>query len=216
MSGQLIELIIFAAIAFFVINKLIAILGTTSEDNPSNNNSFFGESSSLKDVTNTNAGKKSAKIIKTKFSQEKTTPLKGIIVTENEKDIQEGLMNLLSKLPSFNPVKFLSNAKAAFHMIIEAGDAQDEEELQSLVDKRYLESFKSSVTLYGKITSDKKDLDAHISEIYLFGNNLFIKVLFTGKAISSKLKNLHEEWTFTKSALSSTPEWHLTNIDRPH
>ena len=43
MSGQLIELIIFAGIAFFIINKLIATLGTTSEDETASRGSFFGE-----------------------------------------------------------------------------------------------------------------------------------------------------------------------------
>ena len=42
MSGQILELIIFAAIAFFIINKLISVLGKTSgEDDPAKNNSFF-------------------------------------------------------------------------------------------------------------------------------------------------------------------------------
>ena len=41
MSGQLIELIIFAGIAFFVINKLIATLGTTSDDDAKKRPSFF-------------------------------------------------------------------------------------------------------------------------------------------------------------------------------
>ena len=43
MSGQILELIIFAAIAFFIINKLISTLGKTSGDDPAKNNSFFGE-----------------------------------------------------------------------------------------------------------------------------------------------------------------------------
>ena len=49
----------------------------------------------------------------------------------------------------------------------------------------------------------------------MFGNNIFVKVLFAGKNITDKIKELHEEWTFTKSTLSSSPDWHLTNIDRP-
>lgn len=214
MSGQLIELIIFAAIAFFVINKLIATLGTTSEDNPSNKNSFFGESGTLKDVTNT-VGKKSATIIRTNFAKKKSSSLKDLIVAENEKEIQEGLVELLHKMPSFNPINFLKNAAAAFNMILAAGSDDNDEDLTLLVDKRYLENFKSSMSLYGKVSAKKSALTTHISEIYLFGNNVFIKILFTGQNITSKIEDLHEEWTFTKSALSAKPEWQLTNIDRP-
>jgi predicted lipid-binding transport protein (Tim44 family) len=49
----------------------------------------------------------------------------------------------------------------------------------------------------------------------MFGNNVFIKILFAGKNITKKIKNMHEEWTFTKSANNSGNEWFLTNIDRP-
>ena len=64
MSGQLIELIIFAAIAFFIINKLLSTLGATSESDPTKNKTFFGESGKMKDVTNTS----SAPISKSKSS----------------------------------------------------------------------------------------------------------------------------------------------------
>jgi predicted lipid-binding transport protein (Tim44 family) len=50
----------------------------------------------------------------------------------------------------------------------------------------------------------------------MLGNNIFIKILFTGKNITKKTKNMHEEWTFTKSTIVPGPQWHITNIDKPH
>ena len=212
MSGQIIELIIFAAIAFFIINKLLTTLGATSEDDPTKNKSFFGEAGKMKDVTNT-VKAKSSKILTPNFKTIKKIPLKGLIVVENEEDIKAGIIDILNKLPSFNPSKFLKNAKTAFEMMLTADN--NEEDLAELVDTRYLEQFKSMTTSYGKYTASKTGLTAQISEIYLFGNNIFIKILFAGKNITSKVKEMHEEWTFTKSALNNSSQWQLTNIDRP-
>lgn len=213
MSGQLIELIIFAGIAFFIINKLIATLGSTSEDDPARSKTFFGEKKGMKDVTATST--KGAGILRPNFGIKKKINLKGLIVTENELEIKEGLQDVMKKSPSFNITNFIKGAKGAFKMIIESSTKENDESLEELVDKRYIEHFKSIALSYGKYTGTQTSLNAHISEIYMFGNNIFIKILFAGKNITDKVKELHEEWTFTKSALSSGPEWQLTNIDRP-
>jgi predicted lipid-binding transport protein (Tim44 family) len=210
MSGQLIELIIFAVFAVFIINKLLSTLGTTSENDPTKNKSFFGEGGKLKDVTNT-GGAKISKIVRPNFKKKQNIPLEGLIVVENEEDIKKGMLDVLNKLPSFNPNNFLKNAQSAFKMIL---TANEDNELEELIDKRYIEHFKSMSTSYGTYAANNA-LTAHISEIYLFGNNIFIKILFAGKNITDKVKEMHEEWTFTKSALNISPKWHLTNIDRP-
>ena len=213
MSGQLLELIIFAGIAFFVINKLLSTLGSTSEDDPVKK-SNFGEPVSLKDVTPKKA-KKTASILRPAFTKKANLDLKELIVVENKDDIESGIADLTDKLPNFNPAHFLKVSKVAFKMIIEAGDSSDTD-LEDLVDKRYLESFKAMAGSYGKHSGgDASKMSALISEVYTFGNNVFVKVLFSGKNITNKIKELHEEWTFTKSTLSNSPEWHLTNIDRP-
>ena len=213
MSGQLIELIIFAGIAFFVINKLIATLGSTSEDDPARNKTFFGERKGMKDVTTTS--KKGEGILRPNFKTKKKINLKGLIVAENKEEIMEGIQDVMRKSPSFNINNFIKGAKVAFKMIIESGIEENDESLKELIDKRYIEHFKSMAPSYGKYTGAENSLSAHVSEIYMFGNNIFIKILFAGKNITNKVKELHEEWTFTKSTLSSEPEWQLTNIDRP-
>ncbi len=212
MSGQLLELIIFAGIAFFVINKLLSTLGSTAEDDPAKK-SNFGEPVSLKDVTPKKA-KKTAAILRPAFAKKSKLDLKGLIVVENKNDIESGIVDLTDKLPNFNPAHFLKVSKVAFKMIIEAGSDSDSD-LDELVDKRYLESFKAMAGSYGEYNSDASKLSALISEVYTFGNNVFVKVLFSGQNITNKIKELHEEWTFTKSTLSDGPAWHLTNIDRP-
>ncbi|PCJ29575.1 MAG: hypothetical protein COA94_00805 [Rickettsiales bacterium] len=217
MSAQLIELVIFAAIAFFIINKLIAILGSTSDDDPTKRNSFFGENNSMKDVTDTgtaSTGKERATILRPIFAKKKKIELGTLIVAENEKDIQAGLSELLEKLPAFNIKSFVKNVKSAFQMIIEASNEEDDSNLKELVDARYTEAFKAIASSYGEYSA-KNELTAQISEIFMFGNNAFVKMLFSGKNITSKTSDMNEEWTFSKSTLNSSPVWQLTNIDRP-
>lgn len=213
MSGQVLELLIFAGIAFFVISKLLSVLGNTSDDDPSKNKSFFGENigSGLKDVTSTG---QTSEVLRPRFLNTNKSDLKDFVLPEHFETVSTGLKELIEKLPSFNMTRFISGAKMAFKMIINAVSEGNNTQLEELVDKRYIDSFKKTVALnYGHITENSDKLSVHISEIYVFGNNVFIKVIFSGNDITDKIKNLQEEWTFSKSALSTDQAWHLANID---
>ena len=218
MSSQLIELIIFAAIAFFIISKLISVLGTTTEDDPARQKkSYFGEPSGLKDVTGEEKkGYKGGKIINASFTDLKNRiNLKGLIVPENKDSINEGLKQVSSRIPAFSLDKFLKGAKMAFKVIVEKADNDNDTDLVELIDKRYIKAFQEFAPSYGNYQPSAA-LNAQVSEIYMFGNNAFVKVIFTGDNVTDKISNLHEEWTFTKNLLSSYgPEWYLSNIDRP-
>lgn len=205
MSGQTLELLIFAGIAFFVISKLISVLGKTSNDDPSKR-SFFGENlgANLKDVTSTDPGNNA--ILKPKFLQSKKLDLKGLVLPENKADIENGLKELLEKMPRFNVANFLKGAAMAFEMIIQAAKEQDAEKLEELVDKRYLGKFKERAENYQNFVNEPANDSALISEIYTFGNNIFIKVVFSSKT-------LKEEWTFSRSAISSDSTWYLNNAE---
>lgn len=221
MSGQILELIIFAGIAVFVITKLISILGTTSEDEigKKSRGGFFGEplnpgtGNTSKEVSNT-AVNISKEALKGRFTKMQTK-LNGLIVNEHKDDIQNGLNDVMFRMPNFTLEKFLNNAKKAFLMIIESGNNQNIVEIEKLVDKRYVSSFSEMSQSYGKLQMSDLKLGAIVSEIYMFGNNAFIKVLFSGKNITDKVSNLNEEWTFSKSTIADDPVWYLTNIDRP-
>lgn len=209
MSGQLIELIIFAGIAFFIINKLISTLGSTAEDDRTKN-SIFGEPRLLKDVTYSDP---KVSILKPVFTKKGKINLNGLIVESHKSEIEAGLVEVINKLPNFNLINFLKASKAVFKMIIEAG-TNESSQLGELVDKRYLGHFKSMAPSYGEYNPQAQEVSAQVSEIYTFGNNIFVKVLFTGKNITNKIIELNEEWSFTKSTISQGPEWYLTNIDR--
>lgn len=211
MSIQILELLFFAGIAFLVITKLISVLGTNSQEDPIKRNSYFGEPRSLKDVTDStlqNPTDKSYKEVK----ELKISELGELIVKENEANIVNALEELQARMPSFNPSNFLHSSKVVFQMIVDS-DITNTPSLLTLVDPRYVEQFKSIAHTYGKVINSSA-INVKISEIYMFGNNVFVKLLFTGTNVTSNIDILHEEWTFCKNLIASGPDWYLTNIDR--
>ena len=211
MSAQIIELLIFAGIAFFIINKLITTLGSTSDDDPAKHKSYFGEPT-VKDVTNTsNTSNDYAR--KNQPTVKDIKALESLIVEQNLTPVVDGIKMLQKRLASFQPISFINNAKAAFQMIIEAEATNQKEELVQLVDKRFLEKFEEIVPSYGGFI-DSTSLNAQFSEIYMFGNNVFIKLLFHGKNVVDKLENLKEEWTFTRSVNTKDVDWFLSNVEK--
>ena len=139
--------------------------------------------------------------------------LPDLIIIDNEQAIIQGLTELRDRMPSFNPGNFLRNAKSAFKMIIEAGANNNITMLEELVDKRYLSLFSDIVASYGKI-QETANLEAKISEIYMVGTNVFIKVVFNGTEVTNSITNLYEEWTFSKSLIAVNNNWYLNNIER--
>lgn len=209
MYGQIIELVIFAAIAFFIINKLISVLGNTNDGQSNKNSSFFGEPQ-IKDVSyhdaksfNKNVGRKS----------QNNKLIKDIALEGHEQEVEKGLMEAKSKLENLNIVKFLKNSEKAFVAIIEALNKKDKAQIVELVDKRYIEELIQGSSDYSDF-NQKSKLQVKISEVYTFGNNVFIKVMFAGKNIFSHNSDFHEEWTFSKNSFDDSPNWYLTNIDK--
>lgn len=209
MSPQIIELLIFAAIAFYIINKLITTLGSTSEEEPTKQKSYFGEPV-IKDVTHSAVKSNKEKNIRT---AQDIKVFKDIIVEHNITAVVDGMEQIHKRLYSFDPVKFINNAKTAFQMIIEAAYKKDAQELSELIDKRYFEEFEKIAPTYGDFF-DSSALSTRYSEIYMFGNNIFIKLLFQGKNVVDKIEDLKEEWTFTRNANTKEVDWFLSNIER--
>lgn len=210
MSPQIIELLIFAGIAFFIINKLITTLGATSDDDPAKQKSYFGEPV-IKDVTH--SSNKSYEEEKDLSTAQDIKIFKNLIVEQNITAVVDGMEIVHKRLNAFQHIKFINNAKIAFQMIIEAAYKNQTEELAELVDKMFLEEFKKMSDSYGNFF-DSTALNAKYSEIYTFGNNIFIKLLFQGKNVVDKIEELKEEWTFTRSANTKEVDWFLSNIEK--
>lgn len=206
MSPQTIELLIFAVIAFLLINKLLSVLGTTNVDENVRNSekSYFGEKLILKDVT--------ALDDVLTVAQSSQDDIKDLIVDTNIDSVMQNYMVLKNKMPDFDLVQFLSNTKVVFKMLIEAMVENNSEAINYLVDKRYIKQSADILSKYGSY-KDNGILNAKISELYMFGNNAFVKVLFSGKDIVSAINNISEEWTFSRNTNSQSLTWYLSNIE---
>lgn len=196
MSPHIIELLIFAAVAFFLINKLLSVLGTTTKEEQARfKDSIFGEPGILKDVT--------AKVEDMKYIA--SDMFNNLLVQENKVSILENLQIITHRMPNFDLTRFVQNAKAAYDMLLKALKTNDTKTIEQLVDKRFIKSFIVMTDKYESII-DSSLLDAKVSELYMFGHNVFVKILFT--AASSP----QEEWTFTKNTQSKGPDWFLSSI----
>lgn len=206
MAGQLIELIIFAGVAFVIISKLIAMFGVISEDDPIKDKSA---SIDIKDVTDVRNNDRATIL---DFDEMKTglSRLKNIFVPGSYDNIVKNLPSVIDMMPDLNLEKFLPSSKKAFELLT---TAKNTDEIEEFVDKRYLYTFKDMKSRY-KEEIDVTKLEAKISDLYSFGNSVFIKVLFSGKGIFLDGNDFHEEWSFTKNANAESPDWYLANIDR--
>jgi len=199
MSAQMVEILILAVVAFFIISKLLSVLGTTDEDDPAKNKtgSFFGEPKGLKDVTGTVAS------TEPRSAGNKVVHLRSDMVFSHDTKTNEIISQIVEKMPDFNHEKFLKGAKSACKMILNALSKNDEKALEELVDKRFLEELSKKSDHYSK---QLNDITAAYEDAYSFGNSIYIKVLITSK-------NLKEFWVFTRNLAQSGPDWHLSNIE---
>ena len=199
MSAQMVEILILAVIAFFIISKLLSVLGTTDEDDPMKKKagSFFGEPKGLKDVTGTVVEPVST-------AGSKVIPLRANVVFSDDTKVNDIIRQIVEKMPDFNHEKFLKGSKGAFKMVLEALMKHDEKTLTTLVDKRFLTELEGKVEHYKKASIS--DVTAAFEDAYSFGNSIYIKVMMSGK----KFK---EFWVFTRNLNQAGPDWHLSNIE---
>jgi hypothetical protein len=200
MSPQIIQLIVFAAIAIFVIFNLISSLGKYNEDDPTRSKSYFGEKPKIKEVIEIEGNSK--KIIKLP----EYTNVEYLLDGSNLNGIKDGLEEIDSRLnQSIDLEGFVNKSKSAFEIIIDALLKNDETTLYELVDKRFISKLKLLQIDYQNL--DISEIKPLIMDVYVFGNNCFIKVSFSNTGFK-------ENWVFTKSAKDTGKVWYLSNIER--
>ncbi len=208
MSGQLLELIIFATIAIILCNKLISLVGRTS-DRSDDSQSFFGESDVVKDVTYKEVSKDNTDTL-----EQDRESLQNVISLENKDLILKNYKILKENLPEFHLGRFLNSSKKALKMIIKKRHSKDEFLLE-LIDKGYIKEFKKLSKDYNDfILENLSDISAKISEICIFGNNLFIKVIFARSTTNNLDSEFNEEWTFSKNRSNNNKIWFLAGIEK--
>ena len=185
---QFFDIILFAAIAGFIIYRLRSVLGKRTGFQKNN--------------------------IENKPKQNKKTDIKQSIPTLLDNEIK--LENVYKKVNNFDHKVFLDGAKKAFEIIITAFNSGDKKTLKSLVSKDVYSAFEKAINnnsnnpsaqFYSLIIESVESAKVEKGIISISVN--FISEQMLNNDESSIIKN-KDTWTFEKETNSSSPIWILT------
>ncbi len=197
---QIIELIIFAALAGVVLYQLYAVLGRRVGRQPT------------EPSTRTP--------LKIPFARLRPDPAPEAIAPE-------GLPALKARDPGFDPAKFLSGARSAYETIVRAFVGGDRTTLRPLVDDVVMGAFEAAIT-DREAASRTESLEflqpvrADLEGAAVEGDTAKVKVRFlaefrtrtkdaAGEAVDDR--RTAEVWTFERAFLSRDPKWLLIRVD---
>ena len=186
---QFFDIIIFAAIAVFIIYRLRSVLGKRTGFQKNVNQQEF--------------------VTKEKKPQQDKIPQ----LTENEKKLETVYM----KVASFDHKVFLEGAKKAFEIIITAFNKGDKKTLNNLVSKDVYTAFETAIDsgsnnpnsqFYSLVVDGIEDAKVESGKITIAVN--FISEQIFGDNEESIVKN-KDTWVFEKPESSTEPSWILVS-----
>ena len=188
---QIIDLIVFAGIAIFLVFRLRGVLGrrTGLEKNP--DKGVGAQPTKTKETTAKNIPELEEKISKLKTAYE----------TIND----------------FNHKKFLEGAKRAFETIINAFNKGDKKSLKKLVTEDVFKSFEEAID--EKNTDPDYQFYSlnieRIEKVFVEGNRIKICIKFISEQFKNNDENTvvkkQDSWTFEKNISSKDPNWLLSS-----
>lgn len=216
MSPYIIELIFFAVVAIILVNKLINILGKV-DSNDEDAHIFNKSDSTIKDVTDSIFKKEKCN---SKAFEDQIKKIDHLIYSHYRQEIEKGLQDLLSHVPNFDLMEFISKAQESAQISVKSLIKNDGDSLKMLIDVRFMNIFQEKYNVYQDY-NPLKISKTEITGVYLYGNNAFIKLMLyilpaktqVKAPVKKKLSNIKQEWTFTKNLNDSNPAWFLSNID---
>lgn len=227
MSAQLIEIIFYIIIAFFVISKLHSILGMKiEEENESNNNKDKEKADILKQISqkNNEPEKDESKI---EYSNEE---LMKIIYCDNKEKILNQIEEIKETYPHFLIKNFIQSATKTYELIINSFCNKEYSTIKKLcTDRIYNVLIKKANKLEQKQQQQHNKIikiDNFIIDIYRDELNLKIVLKFYSKQffyITDKEENLilgnksqyidiEEYFTFTKKINEDSNIWLIDDI----
>jgi len=184
---QFFDIIVFGAIAVFLIYRLRGVLGKRSGY----------ESTQTQQRTTKN---------KPKPLKKEIPPLK---------DDEQKLSKIYEQLDSFDHKSFVDGAKKAFEVILTAYNQGDKKTLKPLVSKDVFEAFENAITQ--KLNNPKSQFFSlvvdGIEDAKIENDNIKISVKFTSEQLVNDDENTiikkQDVWTFEKHKESKSPIWTL-------
>ena len=184
---QFFDIIVFAAIAAFIIYRLRSVLGKRT--------GFQGKTTEEK-----------PEVVKESFTEDKIPYL-----SDNEAKLE----TVYKKVPDFNHKSFLEGAKKAFEIIITAFNSGDKKTLKELVSNDVFMAFDSAINdnknnpssqFYSLVIESIENASVENGKILISVN--FVSEQMLNNDENSIVKN-KDTWTFEKLVSSSSPKWTL-------
>jgi predicted lipid-binding transport protein (Tim44 family) len=149
--------------------------------------------------------------------------------------VRAGLAAVAKADPTFDAAQFVSGAKIAFDMIVQAFAAGDTKALQPLLARDIYDSFAAAVAERQSLGHRLETVligitQAQISDAELRGKEARITVKFVSEQTSvtkdasgamiegdpAHVDTLIDIWTFARDTSSRDPNWQLVATDTPH
>lgn len=221
------DVLIFAAIAAFLVYRLKSVLGTRHGEERDRPNPFAEPPRT--------AHRPIGPIIDAEskiFTPRVLVPenYSDIIDAEKNKDgrIDTGLSEIAAADAGFDPLSFMKGARAAFEMVVTAYAAGDRDTLKKLLSPGLYADFNAGISIRetaGQVMQVEihRIKQARIIEAHLGGTMAYLTVDFDveetmatkdkdGKVVEGNpdnIFNVEDIWTFSRDVRSSDPNWTL-------
>ena len=227
MLGQYFDILVLLIVVVLIFSRLKAVLGTRPSE------------SNRKEVEE-NAAKLFDLIVKEAQQNPQSMVAKVVQLENNKLDTEISDENMsetdkvLSTIPNFDKNNFLSGAKRAFEIIVEAFAKGDIATLEKLVNKNLLKKFQEVIEdrQAQGVTAEADFIGFNKAEIIKakIGKNHVAKIIveFVSEQVNllknkqgdviegddKFIQNITDVWTFERALTSTNPNWHLVSTKK--
>lgn len=229
-NGSLIEIVILAMIALFLVWKLGSVLGRRTGHERPHNDSIVGADKHERRANGAS-------------DRDKVVPLPGrqgagaevdIPAPKVEPGVAQGVTQIRIADPSFDPTSFVKGAGTAFGMIVTAFAEGDTATLRPLLSDDLYDEFSEAIrarindgdTLENTIEAIKS---TEIVDARMEGRTAFVTVKFVSSQINvtrnsdgevtdgdpETATDVTDLWTFARNTRAADPNWTLVETDTP-
>ncbi len=221
-TGNYADIIVFAAVAVFVLWKLRAALGRKDGSEGVSPMKPHGAAAADSKVVNFpgKAQKSEKKASKKDEKQEETEPeIKDPVLArkvEKIKSVDKG----------FSPTAFLEGAKVAFEMLVKAFSEGDKETLKNLLSRNVYKTFTAELEKLAELKQKYEAtlvsiLSSDITDARVSGSKAQLEVEFKSEQVNlvkdadgkvvdgdpSFIEEIIDKWVFERDLKSSNPNW---------
>ena len=226
------DILLFAIVAFVLVNRLSKILGQDSneEDRANIERTWAHTFKEKEEQREKRLQDKSQKVLDDK-SDKTTEQAFAEDMSENiSGSVESGFRDIVGADANFNPNQFLDGSKKAFEMVLQAFVNGDKDTLQNLLDNKLYTKFASVIDIRtAEGHTAKNDLvgidDAEPMSAKLDGKIAIVEVKFTSQQINvtydendeivdghpKAIDTIVDVWTFERDVKSKAPNWVLTH-----